>query len=146
MRHAIWIVCLSLLLAGCLRPRKAAVFLLPEHYVGWVRVEYGVAGEQPLPLKDGHYVVAIPSSGFLRTSSPFEEGYADDHYYTDVRGKRTEMKEADQPDASVGEIRARRTLVMDKPGEKQRLFGAFFVGSQSEYLAAPRDPASLPLP
>jgi len=128
------------------KPRRATVFLLPEHYTGWVRVEYSVAGEQPLPLEDGHYVIVVPSAGFLRTSSPFEEGYADDRYYTDVSGKRTEMKEADQPDASIGDIRARRTVVIGKPGEKQRMFGAFFVGSQSEYLAAPKDPASLPLP
>jgi hypothetical protein len=44
-------------------------FLIPEGYVGWVRVDFDVAGAPPLPIEDGFYIFKFTESGRLQTSS-----------------------------------------------------------------------------
>jgi hypothetical protein len=44
-------------------------FLIPEGYVGWVRVDFDVVGASELPIEDGYYVFKFPKSGRLQTSS-----------------------------------------------------------------------------
>jgi hypothetical protein len=44
-------------------------FLIPEGYVGWVRVDFDVASAPALPIEDGYYVFKFPTSGRLQTSS-----------------------------------------------------------------------------
>src|SRR5436305_15270354 len=55
-------------------------YLIPEGYVGWVKIEYEVSDAPPLPLDKGFYVCNIPPSGVLKTSSSVEEGWAKDEY------------------------------------------------------------------
>src|SRR6266511_2064707 len=43
--------------------------LLPRGYVGWVRISYAVGGAPAIPIEAGHYLVKIPSSGILMTST-----------------------------------------------------------------------------
>jgi hypothetical protein len=58
------------------------VFLIPQNYVGSIRVDYGIPGTPPLPIRNGCYIYKIPSSGYLRTSSALpEDGLAKDEYY-----------------------------------------------------------------
>ena len=61
--------------------RRSSRFLIPEGYVGWVRVEFQVKDAPPLPVEGGEYLFKFPSSGFIRTSSPEEYGWAKDHYF-----------------------------------------------------------------
>jgi hypothetical protein len=85
-----------LLLSGCPRFRKADTVLIPDGYVGWVRIEFNVRGEARFDEKGGRYVVSVPLSGILRTSSSFETGYSDDHYfYVNNHGERIELKESE---------------------------------------------------
>jgi hypothetical protein len=44
-------------------------FLIPEGYVGWIRIDFNVAGAPELPMEDGYYVFRFPESGRLQTSS-----------------------------------------------------------------------------
>jgi len=44
-------------------------FLIPEGYVGWIRVDFDVPGAPPLPIEDGFYIFKFPESGRLQTSS-----------------------------------------------------------------------------
>lgn len=44
-------------------------FLIPEGYVGWIRVDFDVPGAPPLPIEDGFYIFKFPDSGRLQTSS-----------------------------------------------------------------------------
>jgi uncharacterized protein DUF6843 len=62
--------------------RRSLRFLIPENYTGWVRVEFEVPGESPLPVEAGQTVLKIPSSGLLRTSSPEQYGWAKDYYFS----------------------------------------------------------------
>lgn len=60
---------------------RSSRFLIPEGYVGWVRIEFQVKGAPRLPVEDGEYVFKLPPSGFLRTSSAEQYGWAKDRYY-----------------------------------------------------------------
>lgn len=44
-------------------------FLIPEGYVGWIRVDFDVPGAPPLPVEDGFYIFKFPESGRLQSSS-----------------------------------------------------------------------------
>ena len=61
--------------------RRSSQFLIPEGYTGWVRVEFQVQGAPPLPMEAGGYILKVPDSGVLRTSSPEQYGWAKDRYY-----------------------------------------------------------------
>lgn len=61
--------------------RPSSRFLIPEGYVGWVRVEFEVQGASALPLEAGQAVLKIPPDGLLRTSSPEQYGWAKDYYF-----------------------------------------------------------------
>jgi hypothetical protein len=64
-------------------------YLLPEGYIGWVRVEYNIDLALPSPIEDGHCVLKIPECGILATSSELEYSrVADDYYYYSDRGRR----------------------------------------------------------
>jgi hypothetical protein len=43
--------------------------------VGWVRVEFESSGAPPVPVDDGEYVLRIPRSGLLKTSSAEQYGW-----------------------------------------------------------------------
>ena len=57
------------LLAGCDRGSRVELWIIPKGYTGWLRLDYGVAGAPPLPIEGGRYVVRMPRSGRLQTSS-----------------------------------------------------------------------------
>lgn len=44
-------------------------FLIPEGYVGWIRVDFNVPGAPPLPVEDGFYIFKFSETGRLQTSS-----------------------------------------------------------------------------
>lgn len=44
-------------------------FLIPEGYVGWIRIDFDVAGAPEIPIEDGFYVFKVSKSGRLQTSS-----------------------------------------------------------------------------
>jgi hypothetical protein len=44
-------------------------FLIPEGYVGWIRIDFDVVGAPEIPIEDGFYVFKVLESGRLQTSS-----------------------------------------------------------------------------
>jgi hypothetical protein len=71
--------------------RRPSRFLIPGGYVGWIRIDYKVDNASPLPIEDGHYLIKIPSSGLLKTSSVFEGGVATDEYFSYSYDLRKEL-------------------------------------------------------
>jgi hypothetical protein len=65
------------------RTRRPSRYLIPEGYVGWVRIAFRKTGAPALPIENGHYLFRIPSSGTLETFSDIEYGLAsgDDYFY-----------------------------------------------------------------
>lgn len=60
---------------------RSSEFLIPEGYTCWVRVEFETQGAPPLPMEAGGYILKIPDSGALQTSSAEQYGWAKDRYY-----------------------------------------------------------------
>jgi hypothetical protein len=69
-------------------------YLIPDRYVGWVEVRYGVSGSPRLPIQNSVLVCRIPASGSLATSSTLEDGWAEDEYdYYDANGALRRLRE-----------------------------------------------------
>jgi hypothetical protein len=56
-------------------------YLIPEGYVGWVKINFRIKGASALPVEDDHYLLKFPASGLLETSSDMEYGVASDDYF-----------------------------------------------------------------
>ncbi|HYW74799.1 MAG TPA: hypothetical protein VE961_27485 [Pyrinomonadaceae bacterium] len=78
------LLCLLFLANGCGRGRTLPVAYISEHYYGWLRIEYGVAGgpqlDQPGIFHD--YSPYFSESGLLRTSSQMKPEGAELYYGT----------------------------------------------------------------
>jgi hypothetical protein len=61
--------------------RRPSHYLIPDGYVGWVRIEVEVPNASPVPIEEGHYIFKIPKSGLLQTSTSLEYGWARDQYF-----------------------------------------------------------------
>jgi hypothetical protein len=59
----------SILANGQEKGRRPYRYLIPEGYVGWVRVDFNVKDAPELPIEDGYYLLKIPPTGYLQTSS-----------------------------------------------------------------------------
>ena len=123
------VICLSL--AGCEEEhRRPAKVYVPEGYVGWLRIEYGVQGKPKLPTDffDAWEHQWFPASGLLQTSSPLRDGAVTINYFY-YSGKQTKPL----PDDMVnGEL---ISWCVKKPDGSQleRDFFIFFVGPKPEY-------------
>ncbi len=83
------------------QPRR---YLIPDGYVGWLRVDYGVNAAHargygvdrayPLPVENGFRIYRFPASGHIVTSSSIEEGWAKDEFFYVADGKMTELSQA----------------------------------------------------
>src|SRR5580765_248497 len=81
------------LLAGCNR-RKGDIVYIPRGYEGWVRIEYEEKASSPLEMQHSKYVVRVPTSGVVRTSTIRDVGYASDEYYfLSSNGEKTAIPE-----------------------------------------------------
>lgn len=69
---------------GCQRDRRPTVYVYPSGFTGAARVRYSVAGKPSLEIVRGAYILTVPRSGVLETSTAFEEGLGDTQYYYDV--------------------------------------------------------------
>jgi hypothetical protein len=61
--------------------RRPSRYLIPEGYVGWVKINFRIKGAPTLPVQDNHYLFKFPPSGLLETSSDMEYGVATDDYF-----------------------------------------------------------------
>ena len=77
--------------------RQPNLFLIPNGYVGWLHVEYGIKGAPALPTQKGFRVYKFPRKGTIRTSSPLLFGWAKDKtYYTTPKGWKELMASEDE--------------------------------------------------
>ncbi len=67
--------------------RTPKMFVLPEGFSGKVRIYYGIENAEPLPQKDGHWLINIPFNGEVRTSTPMEWGNALDEIFIQQRNE-----------------------------------------------------------
>lgn len=108
-------------------PRSLHLFI-PEGYSGWVRVEFEIQGEAPLPSEAGHTVLKIPASGVLKTSSPEEYGWARDYYYFYSDSGSRPLADSGPGRMIWGKINGEASGVSGK-----RKYEEFFVGTEEQY-------------
>ncbi len=108
----------------------SARFLLPEGYVGWVRVEFQVSGAPTVPVEEGEYVLQIPPSGVLKTSSAEQYGWAKNRYYYTSKGGVRMLPDTGQD----GGIRIWGKINGEESGSLgKRTYQEFFVGTAQEF-------------
>jgi hypothetical protein len=138
MRHTILrkrylpLLLACLIQAGCdfaVNKRPARIYI-PDGYVGWVRIEYGVPNTPALrtdlfgPLEYQKF----PPSGLLQTSSELKDGAASAEYFSYVGDN---LKPLSSGFIHGGVISG----LIHKPdgASLERQFVTFFVGPQQEY-------------
>jgi hypothetical protein len=114
--------------------RHPCRYLIPEGYVGWVKIEYEVSNAPPLALDNGVYVYNIPPNGVLKTSSSVEEGWAKDEYLY-VAGDHT-YPLLSTLSGEGGLIWGGGYGETSIKGEVTERYGHFFVGPEAEYEKA----------
>jgi Family of unknown function (DUF6843) len=110
--------------------RPSSRFLIPDGYVGWVRVEFRVGGAPPTPVEHGQYVFRIPADGLLRTSSPEKFGWAKDEYYYDSSSALRRLS----TDAAHGRlVWGQINGEQGGPSGPRQQYEEFFVGTEQQF-------------
>lgn len=121
---------LSLVSAQQTNPKHPYRFLIPEGYVGWVRVDFDVKGAAALPIEDGYYIVKIPDTGRLQTSSTDMLARWDEFYYFAGDAKYRLAITTQEPVAMI-----QNRFMGPAPGDyyPPHHYRYFFVGPTAEY-------------
>jgi len=138
--------CAILSAAGCGVWKKSELVLIPDGYIGWIRIEYGVPGAPKLQEKDGAYEIHIPQTGRFETSTPMSSGLANDKYFyvlADGNNER-QLGMASDANSSDGMVRARHYFgTLKAGGQRERNLRVFFIGTLSDYNIAPKSESDL---
>jgi hypothetical protein len=103
--------------------RRPVKYLIPQVYVGWIRIEYRVKNAPPLPQEGMYMIVKVPATGILKTSSVMGEGWAvDKYYYVTSKGVRQPL-----PLGLPGE-----GMIHANSGEPHGANEKFFVGTKQQ--------------
>jgi Family of unknown function (DUF6843) len=139
MKRPFWLACgfVTLLLASSLigadlkERLHPYQYVIPKGYVGWVRVDFNVKEAAPLSLQGNYYILRIPPSGHLQTSSDDGYGIAGDDYYYECIGKKQRLVISQGKNACMiwGNFQGPATLSDATPYK----FRYFFVGLREEY-------------
>jgi len=102
-------------------------FLIPDGYVGWLRVEHDVECASPVPVERGTTIFRFTGTNVLETSSPMPEAAAERRYfYYSTDGSERDL---------VADYRNGNGMIWrETPGSrggKMRMF-MFFVGSEEQ--------------
>jgi hypothetical protein len=110
--------------------RRSSHFLIPEGYVGWVRIEFQASGAPAVPVENGESVFEVPPSGLLKTSSTEQYGWAKDRYYYYSKGRLRMLPDAGQGGGILiwGKINGEESSSQGK-----RTYQEFFVGTAQQF-------------
>ncbi len=125
------VLCFASFSVGCQEQhRRPSLYLIPEDYVGWVRIDFGVNDALPLALEGDHYLFKLPQTGLIQTSSALEEGYATDKYFyysTSGDARRPLRSTVSGGDGMIwGEV-------VSRVQDQKELHQYFFVGNEKQF-------------
>ncbi len=127
------LVMLALGMAGCQsQDRNPFIFEIPAGYKGWVSVRFFEGSCPELPTEGetegDKMLVKLPATGRLCTISPLGFGKAaDEYYYVDASGNRTD---------AAGDIQQEHVAIEGASPNKQ-IYERFFVGTAEELKKSP---------
>jgi hypothetical protein len=119
-----------------MKERRPSRYLIPQNYIGWVRIDFNVGAAPSLPIEDNYYLFKIPLAGHFETSSDIEYGVADDEYFYYSGDKRNELQVSKVDDS--GMIRAgfngqrERGTMNSNARQPISTFQYFFVGTDED--------------
>ncbi len=128
------IVC-AIVITGCEQARTPCVYEVPEGFTGWVLIEYENTNYPPLPKESGKLIFKIGKDGRFFTSSKMQEGGAKDEYYY-VGNSRTPIPETIS--GKGGLIWGEGNGMTQKAGQKEIIYGEFFVGTEDQFNRLPK--------
>src|SRR5678816_4017048 len=138
---------LALAIVGCAGScRHSSSYVLPDGYVGWVKIYYRVPDAAPLPMVRSHYLFEVPESGVLVTSSPCEYGWAASDEYAYLRG--SDHIPLPRTGWGGGGMIWADYNAHGGPGQPSDEWSGFFVGTEAQYRelhANPDKPGRLDL-
>ena len=114
------------------RSLPVSKFLIPEGYVGWLRVEYDVECFPPIPVGDGVRILRFARDNVLETSSPMPEDAAERQYFYCAADGSERNLAADYRNGNG-------MIWQETPGSrggKMRMF-IFFVGTEEQSKIRP---------
>ena len=112
------------------KQRRPNRYLIPEGYVGWVRINYRIKEAPVIPIEDGLYLFKFPESGLINTSSEGEEGFASDEYYYYSTDRRQPIPSTTNDSLIWGGVAfGSKTL----PGQEPTRYAEFFVGTKKQF-------------
>ncbi len=125
------------LTVGCqVKMRRPSRYLIPQDYIGWVRIDFKVAGAPSLLLEDNHFLFKFPCSGRLETSFDIEYGSADDEYFYYSGKERKKLKVSTLDDTGMIRAGFNGSSEKGKMGNNERqiisTFEYFFIGSDED--------------
>ncbi|HHY22156.1 MAG TPA: hypothetical protein GX525_09855 [Bacilli bacterium] len=107
--------------------RSPNQYIIPDGYVGWVYVYYNVSDAEPLPKKNGKFLLEIDESGMLSTSNSIEYGAAlDEYYYISNNGELKQLPFEEM-------IFAASTGSSNAHDGEVTTYERFFVGSEAQF-------------
>ncbi len=115
-------------------------FLIPEGYVGWLRVEYDVECFPPIPVGDGVRILRFARANVLETSSPMPEDAAERQYFYYA-------EDGSERDLAADYRNGNGMIWQETPGSrggKMRMF-IFFVGTEEQSKSRPHTGFLAPL-
>jgi hypothetical protein len=113
--------------------RRGNTVLIPDGYIGWVRIYYNVPSGARLPLVNGKYLLTVNSEGIVRTSDALDYGYgADEYYYVRRGGNRAPLEQEGVERRPTAMIHSHFSITDKYPVHM------FFVGPKSALDKFPR--------
>ena len=113
--------------------RHPVRYLIPNGYVGWVKIKRG-ENAPPLPLLQGKYICRVPLSGSVDTSTLTEDGWAaDEYFYYDGQTQLGKLRETGW--GGGGMIWGGMTQFESTQGKirSTRMVENFFIGTEDQY-------------
>ena len=107
--------------------RTPSRYLIPQGYVGWVRIDFSARGAPQLSKETGFWEFRFPDSGKIQTSSAIEYGVAKDEYYYYSGDTRTLLKTGGDGGGMIwGGFNGK------KEGNSPEIYQYFFVGTAAQ--------------
>jgi hypothetical protein len=110
--------------------RTPSRYLIPDGYVGWVRINYNIQDAPAIPIKDGYYLFKFPQTGLINTSSEGEKGWAQDEYYYYSEHEWQRLPHITDKGMIWGQISYGSDTIS---GQEPTKYSEFFVGTEEQY-------------
>ena len=124
----------AIALTSCIEPQATpATYLIPEGYIGWVRVDHNLENTPSLPIENGRQLYKLSSSGRLQTSLALEYTRGRDvayFYYSNDSRRPLRSTERGGGGMIWGEF---KNSMACSRGETPECYEYIFVGSEELY-------------